>query len=70
MRRHVPVWRASPGPGLDGRLRSGGQYEIGRLGEQFPFQLGDASADECDHVVGLLAAGDCFWVVGYDPAVR
>ena len=54
---------------LDGRLRAGGQDEIGRLGEQFLLQLGDPPADERDHVVGLLAAGDGFRVVGDDPAV-
>ena len=55
---------------LDGRLRPGGQDEIGRLGEQFLLQLGDPSADERDHDVGLLAAGDRFRVVGDDPALR
>ena len=55
---------------LDGRLRPGGQDEIGRLGEQLLLQLGDPSANEGDHVVGRLAAGDCFRVVGDDPAGR
>ena len=54
---------------LDGCLRAGGQNEIGRLDEQLLLQLGDSPADECDHVVALLAAGDGFRVVGDDPAV-
>jgi len=54
---------------LDGCLRAGGQNEIGRLDEQLLLQLGDSPADECDHVVALLAADDGFRVVGDDPAV-
>ena len=54
---------------LDGCLRAGGQNEIGRLDEQLLLQLGDSPADECDHVVALLAAGDGFRVVGDNPAV-
>ena len=50
-------------------LRRGGEDEIGRLDEQLLFQLGDPLADERDHLVALLAAGDGFRIVGDDTAV-
>ena len=53
---------------LDGCLRPGCQDEIGRLDEQLLFQLGGWPADELDHLVALLAAGDGFRVVGDDTA--